>query len=73
MGITRLSEAAIPDILFRAGTIAGGSCQRTTGDPAKNKCLLSYPCDGKNQIIYAEDGNSSIEIASDSSIFLCCL
>lgn len=41
--------------------IAKSSCQKPAGDPAKNKCLLSYPCDGKNQIIYAEDEKKTIK------------
>ncbi len=42
-----------PELLFRLGTLSQNSCQKVTGDPAKNKCLLAYPCDGKNQVIYA--------------------
>lgn len=46
-----------PKTLFSIGSVAGESCQRLKGgDPSKNKALLSYPCDGKNQVIYAENG-----------------
>lgn len=44
-----------PYLLFRIGSMAGSSCQRVTGDPAKNKCLLAYPCDGKNKAVFVQD------------------
>lgn len=50
-----------PYTLFRIGSLAGESCQRVNGDPEKNKCLLAYPCDGKNSVIYARDNNKEIQ------------
>ncbi|MFS8563287.1 MAG: hypothetical protein LVR00_02725 [Rhabdochlamydiaceae bacterium] len=41
-----------PYQLFLIGSI-GQTCQRVDGDPANNKCLLAYPCDGKNAVICA--------------------
>lgn len=60
-----------PYVLFRIGTVAGGSCQRVTGDPAKNKCLLSYPFDGKNQAVLAEK-EGDIEARAILRFFYAC-
>jgi len=61
-----------PYILFRIGSIAGESCQRVTGDPSNNKCLLSYPLDGKNQVIFAEDHKGKIEARAILRFFYAC-
>jgi hypothetical protein len=37
-----------------------GSCQRITGDPFLNKCLLAYCLDGKNSIIAVKDGTGKL-------------
>lgn len=57
----KIHRSADPYILFRVGNVAGESCQRTDGDPAKNKCLLAYPIDAKNQVIYIENQKGEIQ------------
>lgn len=61
-----------PYLLFRIGSIAGESCQRVRGDPAKNKCLLSYPCDGKNQVICSENSEGEVEARAILRFFYAC-
>jgi hypothetical protein len=61
-----------PYLLFRIGTIAGETCQRVTGDPAKNKCLLGYPSDGKNQLIYAQSTTKEPEACALLRFFYAC-
>ena len=61
-----------PHLLFQIGSLGGQSCQRTSGDPAKTKCLLAYPSDGKNQVIYAKEPNKSIEARAILRFFYVC-
>lgn len=50
-----------PYKLFLIGSFGKENCQRVNGDPAKNKCLLSFCCDGKNEIVYTRDGEGEIQ------------
>lgn len=68
----KIIRSCDPYILFRIGTIAGGSCQRMTGDPANNKCLLAYPSDGKNQAIYAQHEDNEPEARAIFRFFYAC-
>jgi hypothetical protein len=46
--------------LFLCGTEVAGSCQRVNGEPALNKCLMSYLIDGKNRLLAVKDDQGKI-------------
>jgi len=45
--------------VFHCGDVTG-SCQRISGDPDLNQCLLAYLMDGKNRMIIVRDENQNL-------------
>ncbi len=68
----KIIRSSDPYILFRVGSLGGGTCLRVTGDPGKTKSLLGFPCDGKNEVIYAQLGNKDPEACAILRFFYAC-